>query len=74
MHAFPKQNGTFQSNGSSVQKQLLPIKNEKLNAKENSQKELVHVPKYPKLKLNGFVGFASLPYQVVRRSQQRGYV
>jgi hypothetical protein len=38
---------------------------------EVKRKDFADLPKYPKIKLNGYVGFASLPYQVVR-SQQRG--
>jgi hypothetical protein len=68
IHPLPKQNGSSQPNGTCVPKPLLPVKNEK-----PLTKELVSLPKHPKLKLNGFVGFAALPYQVVRRSQQRGY-
>lgn len=58
----------------SAQKSTLPTKTtEKPAAKDvNHSKDHASLEKYLKIKLNGYVGFAALPYQVVRRSQQRG--
>ncbi|KAI6173323.1 Septin-type G domain-containing protein [Aphelenchoides besseyi] len=63
-------------------RRLLPLRNQWLKNRKRKLKrmarpakksELLELPKYPNVKLNGFVGFASLPYQVVRRCQQRGF-
>ncbi|KAI6205541.1 hypothetical protein M3Y94_00803800 [Aphelenchoides besseyi] len=75
-----KQNGTAPQpppHAPSVtsQKPLTKSPEEKAQANGTTGKrsELLELPKYPSVKLNGFVGFASLPYQVVRRCQQRGF-
>lgn len=74
-HAPVKQNGSQSPlNGASTQKISIPTKADKPVPKELLSKDLISLPNYPKIKLNGTVGFGSLPYQVVRRSQQRGWV
>ncbi|CAD5229180.1 unnamed protein product [Bursaphelenchus okinawaensis] len=49
-----------------------PVSQPKEEEKENSQ-VIEKTGRYPKVKLNGLVGFASLPYQVVRRCQSKGF-
>ncbi|KAI6209634.1 Septin-type G domain-containing protein [Aphelenchoides besseyi] len=75
-----KQNGTApqpppHAPSVAAQKPMAKESEEKTQANGTTGKksELLELPKYPNVKLNGFVGFASLPYQVVRRCQQRGF-
>lgn len=61
-HAPVKQNGSAQQPIPTpvvAPLQKLPVKVEKLNGKEGHEKS--EQPKYQKIKLNGYVGFASLP-------------
>lgn len=57
-------------------KPMAPPKPPQLPSANGDDKENVQVEhkkhKYPHVKLNGTVGFASLPYQVVRRCQSKG--